>query len=350
MLKKGFEVTAIAPEDDYSQRLKDLGCDYHPVEIVGTGANPIKDIKTFLLLRRIYKKVEPDIVLHYTIKPNIYGTLAARSLGIPCINNVSGLGTVFLDRSIASFIAKILYRVSFNMATLVFFQNRDDKEDFIFSTGLKKLQTDLLPGSGIDLQYFQPRQKNTTKNFTFLLVARLIVEKGIYEYVEAAKSLKTKHQNVEFQIIGSVDEDHSRGISQKEVDDWVDKDIINFLGTKDDPRQFIADADCIVLPSYREGTPKTLLEAAAMGRPIVTTDVPGCREVVNDGLNGFLCKGKNSNSLAEKLDEMISLNSEQREKFGTNGRKRVEETFDERLVINKYLTQISNIITLKARK
>ncbi len=350
LLKRGDEVVAIAPKDDYSNFLVELGCSFEPVDITGTGANPIRDLRTLLSLKTIYKRVKPDIVLHYTIKPNIYGTLVASSLKIPCINNVSGLGTVFLDHSLASIVAKFLYKISFHRASLIFFQNPHDQTDFLAGTGLKNLKMDLLPGSGIDLEQFKPIPIQRSGNFVFLLIARVIVEKGIYEYAEAAATIKSRLPNVEFQLIGSVVESHTRGIAKKEVDSWHESGIINYLGTQNDPREYIANADCIVLPSYREGTPKTLLEAAALAKPIVATDVPGCREVVLQGENGFLCQVKNSEDLAHKLQNMMELDENQRSTMGEVGRKLVEEKFDEQIVIRKYLDQISNIINQKVGK
>ena len=350
LLEKGHEVVAIAPTDEYSPKLKEIGCQFIPIKMSGTGANPLSDCRTLLQLRKTYKRVSPHVVLHYTIKPNIYGTLAASSLSIPCINNVSGLGTVFLDKGFASSVAKALYKLSFKKASLIFFQNPDDQKDFIDETGLININQDLLPGSGVDLKHFIPKEKSREGKFTFLMIARVIVEKGIYEYITAAKQLLKTNKNIEFQLIGSIEQKHSRGISKDEVDNWVSHGVVNYLGTKSDLRTHIAESDCIVLPSYREGTPKTLLEAAAMAKPIITTNTPGCREIVRDNYNGLLCEVKSADDLAAKLKSMVNMKPNSRNNLGLNGRKLVEERFDEKIVIDKYLEHISNIIIQRPKK
>lgn len=340
LIQEGFKVIAIAPEDSFSSKLINLGCTYRPVKMDNTGANPLKDYRLYLELKRIYKSERLDIVLQFTIKPNIYGTLAASQTGIRCINNVSGLGTVFINRNLTTTIAKYLYRKSFQKATLTFFQNNDDRIEFIKFINIPSLNYDLLPGSGINLTQFQPSIKSKKKVFRFLMIARLIIDKGVLEYIEAAKTIKQSNKTVEFVLLGQIDEGHNRGIRREIIESASNEGIIKYEGTTDDVRDHIKHSDCVVLPSYREGTPRTLLEAAAMARPIITTNVPGCKEVVQDEINGLLCQSRSASDLSIQLQKMLSFDDKKRNKMGSAGRRLVEERYDEEIVINKYLKYI----------
>ncbi len=340
MLALGYEVHTIAPKDEYTKYLVEAGCHHHIVKMDSRGANPIKDSALILELLLIYKKIRPDIILHYTIKPNVYGTIAASLLRIPVINNVCGLGTVFLKSNLVSAVAIFLYKVSFRFANKVFFQNPDDLKLFIDKKLVSAKAVDLLPGSGIDLKKFQPLVYKRNEKFTFLLISRLISDKGIFEYIEAVKQLQSEGINAKFQILGAIDEEHKRGIKSEVIQKWIDADMVEYLGTTDDVRHFIQQADCIVLPSYREGTPRTLLEAASSSKPIIATDVPGCNHVVVDNYNGLLCKLKDSDDLALKMRQMSKLTNEKLDEFGKNGRIKMEAEYDESVVINKYLAAL----------
>lgn len=341
--EKGHEIHTIAPPDSHTPALLQAGCIHHELKMDSRGANPIKDVALVFELYSIYKKIKPDVILHYTIKPNVYGTFAAALLRIPVVNNVCGLGTVFLKRSPVSFIAKILYRLSFRYAYKVFFQNPDDLNLFIDKKLVPKSSVDLLPGSGIDLEKFIPVPFQRNAEFTFLLISRLITDKGVLEYVEAVQKLKAEGLNAKFQVLGAMDEKHKRGISKKLIDSWIAAGTIEYLGTTDDVRPFIHHADCVVLPSYREGTPRVLLEAASSSKPIIATEVPGCTQVVEDQVNGLLCKMKDSTDLADKMRTMSRLDNDQLKSFGKNGREKMESQFDEALVINKYIQTLNEV-------
>lgn len=343
LLAKGYEVHTIAPHDNYTQYLEALGCIHHNVKMDSRGANPIKDLGLMLELWGIYRKVRPAIILHYTIKPNVYGTLAASLLRIPTINNVCGLGTVFLKNNLVSAFAMMLYKLAFRFPRKVFFQNPDDLALFLNKNLIPAKSADLIPGSGIDLSHFTPAEFKRNETFTFLLISRLITDKGIMEYVEAVRKLKNKGVAARFQILGAKDPKHARGIKLSVIEEWINTGTIEYLGTTDDVRNFINQADCVVLPSYREGTPRTLLEAAGSSKPIVTTDVPGCHHVVEDNYNGLLCKIKNADDLAIKMEQMVALDNTTLKKFGENGRKKIEFEFDEKIVITKYLQEISQL-------
>jgi glycosyltransferase involved in cell wall biosynthesis len=337
---EGHEIHTIAPKDRYTQYLVEAGCIHHNVRMDSRGANPIKDFALIVELGFIYRRVKPDVILHYTIKPNVYGTLAAAILRIPVINNVCGLGTVFLKKNLTSAIAMALYKISFRFANKVFFQNKEDQELFLSNKLVPSKSVDLLQGSGIDLSRFKPFDFKRNQKFTFLLISRLITDKGIMEYIAAINQLKSKGVEYKFQILGAIDEEHARGIKEEIINGWINSNTIEYLGTTDDVRPFIQAADCIVLPSYREGTPRTLLEAASSAKPIIATDVPGCHQVVVDGFNGLLCKLKDSNDLAEKMAAMSQLDDSTLIQFGANGRMKMEAEYDEKLVISKYVTAI----------
>jgi glycosyltransferase involved in cell wall biosynthesis len=343
LLAQGHEVHTVAPVDNYTPHLLDAGFIHHPVKMDSRGANPIRDSRLIVELYRIYKEVQPDVVLHFTIKPNVYGTLAAALLGIPSINNVCGLGTAFLKRNLLSIVAILLYKISFTFAHKVFFQNSDDLKLFVDKKLVAKTAADLVPGSGIDLKKFQPTAFKRNEKFTFLLISRLITDKGIMEYITAVKNLKQMGINARFQILGAKDPAHKRGIQTEVIDEWINSGTVEYLGTTNDVRQFINQADCIVLPSYREGTPRTLLEAASSCKPIIATDVPGCNHVVTHTYNGLLCKLKDADDLADKMNQIASFDDEVLRQLGKNGRSKMEAEYDESLVINKYLHALKQI-------
>ncbi len=347
LIAEGHEVVAIAPKDKYSKLLMKMGCRFFPLEVENTGSNPVKDLSLYLEYLKIYKKIEPDIVLQYTIKPNIYGTMAAKRLEIPVINNVSGLGTVFLNNGLVSLVAQLLYKVAFRNTDLVFFQNEDDRSEFLKKIRLPHLQTDLLPGSGINLSDFAPQPSLNGSSFTFLMISRIIKDKGVYEYVNMARKARESGIQATFQLLGEMDTKHRRGIQMEEMQAWQEEGIIQYLGATDDVSAVIKEANCVVLPSYREGTPKTLLEGAAMGKPLIATDVAGCRQVVQEGENGFLCKVKDEQSLFDAVDKMYKLTPGQQEQMGQKGRQYIEKNYDEKLVIDKYLYWIDKLCQAK---
>ena len=345
LIAQGHEIYAVAPEDNYSPRLEALGCRYIPVKLDNKGVNPLKDLKYFYHLYQIYASIRPQVVLHYTIKPNIYGTLAAKLLGIPVINNVSGLGTAFLRKDLGAKIARLLYRLAFRFPAKVFFQNSQDKALFVEQNLVAEARTALLPGSGICLESFRPQPQPSAKGFVFLLIARLIYDKGIREYVEAIRLLRKQGIEARFQLLGAFEKDprNKLNIAPEQVAEWQREGLIEYLGSTEQVQPFIAQAHCIVLPSYREGTPRVLLEAASMARPLVASDVPGCREVLMHEENGFLCEVQNAQSLADAMLRMYSVSEEERLQMGLRGREKMEKEFDEQLVIALYAAAIESL-------
>lgn len=338
--QEGYEIVAIAPKDSYSEKLKAMGFGYHEVKMNNKGTNPLEDTKLVYDLYKLYKQVAPDIILQYTIKPNIYGSVAAKMLQIPVISNISGLGTVFLNENLSSKIARKLYQIALKVPKKVFYQNAHDRQLFIDNKLVKEEKTDLLPGSGIDTVKFSPKEKiRKDGKLQFLFIARLVKDKGLMEYVEAARKFIDKPE-IEFCILGAYYPGNPTAVTPEQVSAWEVEGVIKYLGTSDNVASIIAEADCIVLPSYREGLSRVLLEAASMAKPIVTTNVPGCKDVVDDGVNGFLCEVKCATSLAEQLQRMSALTASERESLGQKGREKVIREFDEKLVIEKYKTAI----------
>ncbi len=341
----GHEVLAIAPPDDYSARLEtELGCRFVPILMENKGTNPAKDAQLTRRFYRIYKRERPDVVLHYTIKPNIYGTLAARLAGVPSINNVSGLGTVFLIRNMVSRVALGLYRVAFRFPSKVFFQNDDDRQLFVRHKLVRAEIAGLLPGSGVDTARFRPAAAFVRNApFVFLMVARVLYEKGIEEYFEAAKLVRQAVPGTRVQLLGALDEAGGVGVPRATFEAWLHAGDIEYLGRSDDVAAHLHRADCVVLPSYREGTPKTLLEAAACGKPLVTTDVPGCRDTVEDGHNGYLCQVRSGPDLAAKMLRMVRLPAAGLQQMGRASRRLAETKFDEKLVLTQYLQAVAAV-------
>lgn len=348
--KEGYKIIAIAPRDDYSAKLEDLGFEYHNIQMNNKGTNPLEEIKLIWNFYKLYKKLKLDAILHYTIKPNIYGTLAARFLGIPTISNISGLGTVFLEDKFSSKVAHLLYKIALKYPQKIFYQNSHDRALFIDAKLSEESKTALLPGSGIDTQKFAPiARKNKSECMTFLFVARLLKDKGLVEYAEAAKMLQ-KENEVKCYILGAYYDGNPSAVSKEQMQEWEEEGSVTYLGVSDDVATHMASVDCVVLPSYREGLSRVLLEAASMAKPLITSNVPGCKEVVDDGINGYLCEVKNSVSLKDVMQKMMDLSSKERESMGKYGRKKIIEKFDEKLVISQYINTLFKILEDKSQR
>ncbi len=339
---EGYSVHLLAPLDSSTPRLQEMGCAFTQLEMQMKSIDPWRDAGLFLNYLRIYRRLRPCVALHYTIKPNIFGSLAACLAGVPVINNISGLGYVFIGRSPLQPLVKKLYASALRKAHCVFFQNKDDLELFLKSHLVAPSRSRLIPGSGVDLGHFSPRPETERKDrpFTFLLVGRLLWDKGIREYVEAARVLKAKASAVRFQLLGEAGADNPRAIPMSEIRKWTGNGWVEYLGEAEDVRPHLAAADCIVLPSYREGVPRSLLEGGAMAKPLIAADAPGTREPLEDGVNGFLCRLKDSVDLARKMERMLQLGERDRLEMGQAARRRIQKDFDEQLVIGRYVTEI----------
>lgn len=341
LLEAGYRVTVVAPADNhFDKKIEALGAFFVDISIKAKGTNPVSDIKLFLKFRKIFRRLKPDFVFLYTIKPNIYGSFAARAVNIPHIAVTTGLGYTFLNDNLVAKIARKLYKFALKSPLEVWFLNKDDLESFLQHKLISESQGHILHGEGINLERFEPTD-NQSNMIIFLLIARMLWDKGVGEFVEAARVLKLKYPTAAFRLLGFMGADNPSAIPQRQMDLWKAEGVIEYLGSTDDVVPYIRPASCVVLPSYREGIPVTLLEAAAMCKPLVTTDNTGCRDTVDDGVNGYLCKVKNIGSLTSALEKIILLTPVERQTMGEAGRKKMEMEFDEKLIVAHYLDTLS---------
>ena len=337
--KEGYCLIAIAPFDQYVSNLENEGVKCYSISINSKGTNINQELRLLKEYFKLLKRLKPNLALSYTIKPNIYGNFAARMLKIPVINNVSGLGTLFIKKSISTTVAIILYKAAFSKSDWVFYQNKEDQNIFLNKRIQKRSKSSVIPGSGVNLDQFNlKRQEN--KGRSILFVGRLIGDKGIREFVEAGKNLHMKYPDAVFKIVGELGYDNKTAVQKEELEEWLNLEQFEYLGKSDDMITVYKDTDIMVLPSYREGLSKSLIEACAMALPIVTTNVPGCRDVVRNNVNGYLCEPKNSNDLAQKISNLLDATEEERLFLGANARRIAEEKFDEKIVIQQYIQKI----------
>lgn len=344
LIADGHEVVAALPEDD--ARVGALGVRTIVVPMARGGASILADLVLICRFVALMRRERPDVFLGWTIKPNVYGAFAAQILGIPMIANISGLGTAFIRSNWLMAIAKRLYRIGLRRAATVFFQNADDRALFIDAKLVPVDRTAMLPGSGIDVAAYDPDAypRPYANIFRFLLIARLIRDKGVYEYVAAARIVAALHPDVRFDILGPLDPGNRTAIDTATLTNWVEDGSITYLGAVDDVRPAIAFADCVVLPSYREGISHVLLEAAAMARPSIATDVPGCRDVVVDGRTGLLCRVRDVHDLAAKMASMLAIPPPARAAMGKAARADVIARFSETVVIDRYRRAIADAV------
>jgi len=341
----GARVTVIAPRDRTFEPLAAMGCNCIDLHVASKSANPFDDLRTLFALFKHYRALKPNVVFHYTIKPNIYGSVAARLACVPSVAVTTGLGYVFIRKSRAARVAKHLYRFAFRFPREVWFLNRDDETAFREENLLRHPErARLLHGEGVNLDVYPFTPPPEHDEFAFVLIGRLLWDKGVGEYVEAARRLRARYPHARFRLLGSVGVDNPSAITREQVAEWEREGVIEYPGETADVRPYIAAADCIVLPSYREGVPRTLMEAGAMGRPVVATDVPGCREVVAHGENGLLCDARDAASLERALAAMLDMSADERRAMGARGRKKIEKEFDERAVVQRYRELVRQLV------
>lgn len=339
LLHDGHSVIISSPYGDKIEDLKKIGCEYVPLEFDRHGINPIKELQLLSSYKKLLKEVKPDIVFTYTIKPNIYGGLACIKTHTPYVVNITGLGTAVENGGILQKITLALYRLGLRKAQKVFFQNSENR-DFMLSRGVIKGAYDLLPGSGVNLgrHCFEEYPQKEGKKLLFLFVGRLMKDKGIGEFICAAKRIKEKNENVIFEAVGFCEPEY-----EKELNRMSAKSYVSFAGQQRNVHEYMKRAHAVVLPSYHEGMANVLLEAAACGRPVLASDIPGCRETFDEGVSGFGFKPRDVDSLCETIEKFIALPYEKKAEMGRAGRVKMEKEFDRQIVVNKYMELIRKI-------
>lgn len=342
LLKQGYEVYFSLPESPEDEKVKlmiEAGAKHIQTYINRRGINPFEDLKLIKEYKKIIKKVNPDVVLTYTIKPNIYGTYVASRYKKPVIMNITGIGTAF-NNSKLKHIVITLYKYACNKAHFVFFQNESNYSLFVSNKLIDPSKTKIIPGSGVNIDKFKPIAKQSQDEIIrFLFIGRLMKEKGIEEYLQVSNKITKEYPNVEFQILGQFEEGKYKDIILNNKNAKI-----KYLGVSNDVRNEIREVDCIVNPSFHEGMSNVLLEGAAMGKPLIASNIPGCKEIINDGYNGYLFEVKSPVSLEDKIISFIELDNKQRELMGKNSRKKVEAEFDRNIVINEYMKAINDIL------
>lgn len=337
-LTKKNDVLLYVPFGNYIDNIEEMGCRYISFEFDRRGMNPFEDIRQILKYIRILKEEKPDVALTYTIKPNVYGGVACRLTRTPYISNITGIGTAIENGGIVNKIAMGLYRVGLRRANCVFFQNKSNLKLFLDKKIING-QTRLIPGSGVNLLEHQIEEyPNDEGPCTFLFVGRIMKDKGINELLNATRIVHDTYPDIKLNIIGEFDEDYRQEIRLAEQTGYI-----HYLGVQNDVHLFYKSANCIVLPSYHEGTANVLLEAASTGRPIIATRVPGCKETFDENITGIGCNVKDVQGLAEAMIEFIKLSYEEKKKMGLRGRKKMEREFDRQIVTDAYLEEIKKV-------
>jgi glycosyltransferase involved in cell wall biosynthesis len=346
LIQKGFSVFVLAPRDKYTEKFEDIkGLTFIQLnKFRAKSISPIHNIQLQKELALHYRQIRPGLIFHYTVKANLYGSRAAARTRCPSISVFTGLGYVFSNKWFQA-IAQMKLRKALKSNVQTWFLNEDDEQLFLEKNLVKKEKAFVLPGEGVDTTAFYPAPAQTDKKeVIFLLIARIIRHKGIYEFMRAAEILQQKGLKVQCQLLGFFDEGSPIAISRRQVKEWQQKQLVQYLGDTDHVAPFIEKADCIVLPSYREGMPLSLLEGASMCRALIATDTPGCRAVIQDGINGYLCKNRDGADLAEKMEKYYHLSPEDKRKMGEAGRQLILRHFTREIVTDLYLDKINALL------
>lgn len=342
LISQKYEVHVIAPRDYKTEDLKQLGCIFHELNFHTKNTNPLKDFRVLIGLYKLYRSIRPEIIFQYTIKPNIYGSLAAKLNGIKSIAVITGLGYAFLTDNWINKLVQFMYKASLRYSESTWFLNTDDLTLFTERKIVSTKKAFILPGEGVNTSEFLPVSTPTEKpQRIFLMIARVLWDKGIREYVEAARLVKKEFPQARFQLLGATDADNPSAVPGSMVMEWQSKGYIEYLGLSTNVKKEISLADCIVLPSYREGISKVLMEAASMARPLIASNVTGCRELIDEGINGYLCEVKDTISLAGKMKKILELSSDDLLKMGNAGREKMIREFDEEKIIQIYMKEIN---------
>ncbi len=342
LVKEKYEVIISVPLGEYRTQLEEMGCTYIPTAIDRHGLNPFKDGLLIINYGKIIRKYKPDVILTYTIKPNIYGALQARIRKIPYIVNITGLGTALQKDGLIKKVLLAMYRTSMKKADCVFFQNEQNM-GFMKNNGCINSKTRLIPGSGVNIQEnSELPYNNDDSHINILNITRIMKDKGIEEFLEAAERIKEAYPHVVFELLGNYEPD-VKDIYEPRVVELQKRGIMNYYGYQKDVRPFIENCHCLVNPTYHEGMSNVLLEAAAGGRPVLASDINGCKEIFEDGIGGIAFESQNTDALVQAIRTFIELSFEEKQKMGKEARKYVEKYFDREIVIDAYLEEINTI-------
>lgn len=337
LIQDGNEVYISLPEGDKVKLLEAMGLKLIDTQIDRRGINPITDIKLFVTYINIIKSIQPNVILTYTIKPNIYGSIAARICRTPYLVNITGLGTAFENDGWLRHLISNMYKIALKRSNCVFFQNQKNRETFEMY-GLNPVNNRLLPGSGVNLDQFSVLEYPSSETLEFVFISRIMKEKGIDQYLECAEYIRKRYPDTRFHICGFCEEAY-----QERLKDLHDNGVIIYHGLVSDVREVLKVTHCTIHPSYHEGMSNVLLESSASGRPCLCSDIPGCREIVDDGETGFLFEPKKTESLINAVEKFIELPYDLKKQFGVNARRKVEKEFDRQIVIDAYMDEINKI-------
>ena len=330
LLKDNNSIVISVPDGEFIDKFKAMGCKFIDTPIDRRGINPITDLKLFNFYRKIISREKPDLVITYTIKPNVYGGFACRLAKVPYAVNITGLGTAFENDGMLRKLVTVMYKAACRKAKVVFFENEENRQIFINEKIVKESKTHRLNGAGVNLDEYQVTEYPAGDKIKFLFMGRVMAEKGIDELFAAMQKLIADGINCELDVLGGYEEDYKEKISKCEVEGWL-----HYYGYQSDVRPFIEKCHCFVLPSWHEGMANTNLESAASGRPVITSNIPGCMEAVEDGVTGFLAERKNADDLYRVMKTFAELSFETRRDMGLAGRKRMEDQFDKRKVVGE---------------
>jgi len=337
LISEGHEVIVMAPVDKFIFYTETFPQVQHvPIHhLYRDSVNPFQDIRLFLELTRLYRKYKPDLVLHYTVKPNIFGGFACRILSIPSVAVITGLGYSFIHEGLINRITRLLYKLSLPFHRKIIFENQDDKKLFEVGGLASPGKSISIKGCGVDTMAFQSNTDGRESgHITFTFIGRLLYDKGVREFIEAAQLIQSDIP-IRFWLVGEIDKENPSSINNEDLMKWIRDPKIHYHGATDKIRNFIEKSDCIILPSYREGMPRVIMEAMSMERPVITTDTAGCRETVDQGINGYLVPVRDSGALAQAMTTFINLSEEARIHMGKAGRQKALLEFDDKIIANQ---------------
>lgn len=338
LVQEKYRVVVALPVTEETSEITDLGCEVIDIPVERRGTNPIKDLSLLLKYCKVLKNIKPDVVLTYTIKPNVYGGMACRLSRIPYISTITGLGSAIEDGGLLKHISLFLYRVGLKKATAIVYQNEANRAS-LEKAGISKKQGVLVSGSGVNLVQHNcltfPQEENPVE---FLFVARIMKTKGIDEFLQMSKEIKDEHPDTCFHILGFCEDDY-----ELKLKEYTKQGIVIYHGMQQDIKPFMERVQCLIHPSYHEGMSNVCMEAAASGRAVIASDIPGCKEIVEDGKTGYLVEVQDAEALKKAVEKFLTLSYDTRKNLGINGRKKMEQQFDRQEIVNEYMKLIESI-------